>query len=59
MLRTSIYIKKATDNKTFWKTITPIFTKRPLKDEKINLTENGKNISNDTELCNIFNLFFL
>ena len=29
-----------------------------MKGEKINLTENGKNISNDTELCDIFNGFF-
>ena len=29
-----------------------------LKGEKVNLIENGKNISNDTELCNIFNGFF-
>ena len=51
-------IKKVTDNKTFWKTIIPLFTKRPLKGEKINLIENGKNFSNDTELCDIFNGFF-
>ena len=50
--------KKVTDNKTFWKTIIPLFTKRPLKSEKINLFENGKNIFNDTELCDIFNDFF-
>ena len=31
---------------------------RPLKGEKVNLIENGKNISNDTKLCNIFNGFF-
>ena len=36
----------------------PLFTERALKVEKINLIENGKNISNDTELCNIFNGFF-
>ena len=29
-----------------------------MKVEKIYLIENGKNISNDTELCNIFNGFF-
>ena len=51
-------IKKVTGNKTFWKTIIPLLTKRPLKGEKINLLENGKNISNDTELCDIFNGFF-
>ena len=51
-------IKKVTDNKTFWKAIILLFTKRPLKGEKINFIENGQNISNDTELCNIFNGFF-
>ena len=29
-----------------------------MKGEKINLIENGKNISKDTELCDIFNGFF-
>ena len=28
-----------------------------MKGQKINLIENGKNISNDTELCDIFNGF--
>ena len=51
-------IKKVTGKKTFWKTIIPFFTKIPLKGEKINLIENGKTISNDSELCNIFNGFF-
>ena len=32
--------------------------KRPLKGQKINLIENGKNVSNDTELCDVFNGFF-
>ena len=39
-------------------TIIPFFTKGPLEVERINLIEDGKNISNDTELCNIFNDFF-
>ena len=50
--------KKAIDNKSFWKIIIPLFTKRPLKGEKIDLIENGKNISNDTELVNIFNGYY-
>ena len=50
--------KNVTDNKTFRKTITPLFTKRPLKGGKITLIENGKSISNDAELFNIFNGFF-
>ena len=29
-----------------------------MKGEKINIIKNGKNASNDTELCNIFNGFF-
>ena len=29
-----------------------------MEGEKINLNENGKNISNETELCDIFNGFF-
>ena len=49
---------KIPDSKTFWRTIIPLFTKRPLKCEKNNLIENDKNISNDTELCDIFNGFF-
>ena len=40
------------------KTIISLFTKRPLKGEKFNFIENGKNISNDAELCNIFNGFY-
>ena len=51
-------IKQVTDNKTFWKTTISLFTKRPLKGEKINLIENGKNISNDAELCDSLNVFF-
>ena len=54
----NLEIKKVTDNKTFWKAIIPVFTKRPLKGEKNNLIENGKRISNDTEFCNIVNGFF-
>ena len=40
-----------------WKTIIPLL-KSPFNGEKINLIENGKNISNDPELCNISNGFF-
>ena len=54
----TVDIKKVTDNETFWLTIIPFFTKRPLKGEEIKLIENGKTTSNDSELCNIFNIFF-
>ena len=32
-------IKKATDNRTFWKTVVPLFSIKFLRIEKINLTE--------------------
>ena len=57
MLRTTIKSyysnldkKKVTDSKTFRKKKIPLFTKKALKSERITLIENGKNISNDTEL---------
>ena len=57
MLRTTIksyysnlVTKKVTDSKTFRKKIIRLFTKKALKSERITLIENGKNISNDTEL---------
>ena len=57
MLRTTIKSyysnldkKKVTDSKTFRKKKIPLLTKKALKSERITLIENGKNISNDTEL---------
>ena len=38
----NLYINNVADNKTFWKTIIPLFTKRSLKGETINLVESGK-----------------
>ena len=35
-----------------------VFYKKTWKVRKISLIENGKNISNGTELWNIFNVFF-
>ena len=43
---------------TIWKTIIPLFTKKNLKGEKINLIENGNNILNNTELCDISSMVF-
>ena len=51
-------IKKVTDNRTFWKTIVPLFSSKFSKSEKINLTEGNRKISNDDELCRVFNNFF-
>ena len=51
-------IRKVTDNRTFWKTVVPLFSNKFSKSEKINLTEENKTISNDDGLCQVFNNFF-
>ena len=56
MLRTTK--KSSYNNLDIKKTVIPLFAKRFLKGEKSNVIENGKNISNDTELCDIFIDFF-
>ena len=51
-------IRKVTDNRTFWKTVVPLFSNKFSKSEKINLTEGNKTTSNDDEICRVFNNFF-
>ena len=51
-------IKKIADNRTFWKTVVPLFTNKASRGEKIILTEAEKHISDDKKLCKIFNSFF-
>ena len=46
-------MKKVTDNKHLWKTITPNFTDRILKDEEIVLVEDDKVITAETDLAKI------
>ena len=40
------------------KTLVPLFSNKFSKSEKINFTEGNKIISNDDELCRVFNNFF-
>ena len=54
----SLNIRKVTDNRTFSKTIVPLFSNKFSKSEKIDLTEKNKTISNDEELCRVFNNLF-
>ena len=49
---------KVTDNRTFWKTVVPLFTNKPSRGAKIILKEGNKNITNDSELCEVFNTYF-
>ena len=51
-------IRKVTDNRAFRKTVVPLFSNKFSKSEKINLTEGNKTISNDDELCRVFNNCF-
>ena len=51
-------IRKINDNRSFWKTIVPLFLKKTSKSEKISLTEEDKNVSGNAELCRIFNNYF-
>ena len=54
----SLNTKKITDNRTFWKTVVPLFTNKASRGEKIILTEAEKHISDDKRICNFFNNFF-
>ena len=47
--------KKSTDNRSFWRTVLPLFPQNSSKGEKINLIDDSKNINSDEELCETFN----
>ena len=47
------------DKRIFWETIVPLFTKKAPKGEEIILNQAEKHISDDKEICAIFNNFFL
>ena len=50
--------KFATDNRKFWKTISPLFSKRAFCRDCITLKESNKTIANNVELAETFNTFF-
>ena len=58
MLETGLNTKKITDNRTFWKTVVPLFSNKVSRGEKIILTEAEKHISDDKKICKIFDNFF-
>ena len=49
---------KVTDNRTFWKTVVPLFKNKPSRGAKIILKEGNKNITIGSELCEVFNTYF-
>ena len=46
------------DNKTFWKTVKPIFTDKSVSTDNIILVENNKIINDDVAISELFNDFF-
>ena len=46
------------DNKTFWKTVKPLFSEKILSSDNITLIEDDEIISDDGEIANIFNSHF-
>ena len=50
--------KIATDNKKFWKTISPPFSEKAFHRECITLKESNKTITNNEETAGTFNTFF-
>ena len=51
-------IKKARDDRNFWKTVLPLFSTKCSKDNKIILNENDKYVSSEDKLCQIFCGYF-
>ena len=51
-------VKTVTDNRKFWKTITPLFSEKHFSNNKITLIEDEEIISNDREIAEIFNSYF-
>ena len=50
--------KNVTDNKTFWKPVKPYLSDKSVKCDKINLSENGELLKNESETAEVFNNFF-
>ena len=49
---------KITDNKTFWKTVKPLFSNKTVNSDQITLIKNDIIISENKDIAEIFNKFF-
>ena len=47
--------KNVTDNKKFWKTVKPLLSDKPVSTEKINLTENEKLLTSQSDTAETLN----
>ena len=54
----NINLGNLTDNRKFWKTVKPIFSDKVQVNSSLTLIENGKMISKDSEIAEIFNHHF-
>ena len=50
----NLNLKRITENRTFWQTITPNFTDKPIKDERITLVEGNKVITEEEDVVKKF-----
>ena len=55
----SIQAKSIENDKQFWTTVKPLFSNTNPMSEKITLIENGKILSNDEEVAECFNEYFI
>ena len=51
-------LKLLKNNKTFWKTIKPLFSEKSIKSKKIVLVENDEILTSENEVSEIMNTFF-
>ena len=50
--------KIVTDNRIFWKTVSPLFSEKAFHRECVTLKESNETITNNAELAETFNTFF-
>ena len=55
----NLNINHITDNKKFWKTVKPAFSDKPHQSKKIVLVDNDDIISNDADIAETINKFFV
>ena len=52
-------VKDLSDNRNIWKTITPFFSNKGLNSNKVMLEENNRLTTEEIELANVMNTFFV
>ena len=54
----TLIVKNVSDNKDFWKIVKPYFTEKTIKDQKITLVKKETVISEESELAEVFIIYF-